>query len=277
MKNMSFIAPNSIISNSGNISQILSSGPTWSLNATGSMEKPLLSANKNTIAWQVTGSDGKISIIKQGQPIGVPYDQIETITLSPTGSDIMVLADLDGKKSIFKNGEKLADIPAEMIDGSYRSNGSEYVYQISHDNTLQLVMNGEVGEKKYEEIREVLLEDDGYSYGYFARPIGEKTYCLFTRYKGNLCGITSYMNPKLGADGGSILFAGKKDGSWSIYRNTEKIVKDTGYASEDIRYDYAFFDTTNPRTFLFIKKEGADGTYQLIKNGTLLPKKWKDV
>lgn len=145
------------------------------------------------------------------------------------------------------------------------------------DGVISIVINGYQGEKKYEEVRDVFLEEDGYSYAYFARPLGEKTYCLFTRYKGNICGLSAYMNPKIGADGGSILFAGEKNGTWSIYRNIEKIVKDTGYTSANINYDYAFFDVTNPRTFLFIKKESESGKYMLIKNGILLPQRWDDV
>jgi hypothetical protein len=64
------------------------------------------------------------------------------------------------------------------------------------------------------------------------------------------------MNPTLGADGSSVLFAGYKDGLWSLYRNTLRIVKNTGYTkTEGIASDYIFFDTTHPETYLFIEKD----------------------
>lgn len=122
-----------------------------------------------------------------------------------------------------------------------------------------------------EEVRETFLEKDGGSYAYFGRPLGEKYYCLFTRYKGNLCGIEAYMNPIVGADGGSIIFAGKKDGIWSIYRNTDTVIKNTNYTQEDISYDYAHYDATNPRTYLFIIYDKNTRTYTYLKNGTILP------
>jgi hypothetical protein len=122
-----------------------------------------------------------------------------------------------------------------------------------------------------EEVRETFLERDGGSYMYFGRPLGEKYYCLFTRYKGNLCGLEAYMNPILGADGTSIIFAGKKDGVWSIYRNTDTIVKNTGYTGTDIAYDYAYYDATNPRAYLFIIYDPTTQTYTYLKNGKILP------
>lgn len=55
----------------------------------------------------------------------------------------------------------------------------------------------EVVSRDLTEVREIFLEEDGGSYAYFGRPIGEDRYCLFTRYKGNLCGLQGYMNPTL--------------------------------------------------------------------------------
>lgn len=40
--------------------------------------------------------------------------------------------------------------------------------------------------------------------------------------------------------------------------------------------DYVFFDITNPRTYLFVKKDVQTHTYTLIKNGKILPGMWED-
>ncbi len=78
------------------------------------------------------------------------------------------------------------------------------------------------------------------------------------------------MNPRISADGGSLLFAGLKDKVWSIYRNTGIVVADTHYSRTNIHDDYVFFDITNPRQYLFVEKN-EDGSYSLRKNGKLLP------
>lgn len=79
------------------------------------------------------------------------------------------------------------------------------------------------------------------------------------------------MNPRFSADGSSILYAGYKDDVWGIYRNTDVLVRNTGYSNTDISGDYVFFDVTNPRTYLFVKKDISTGKYILIKNGKTLP------
>jgi WD40-like Beta Propeller Repeat len=128
----------------------------------------------------------------------------------------------------------------------------------------------------YDEIREVFLEKNGGSYAYFARPLGSSTYCLYTRYRGNICGLEGYMNPGFSADGSSIIFAGYREGIWSIYRNNERIVVNTQYSNSDISGDYFYFDATNPRSYIFIKRDPQIG-YSIIKNGKILPGIWKDI
>jgi hypothetical protein len=54
------------------------------------------------------------------------------------------------------------------------------------------------------------------------------------------------------------------------------VIRDTGYASNDITGDYVFFDITNPKQYIFLEK-GEDTTYKIRKNGKLLPQVWKDV
>lgn len=118
--------------------------------------------------------------------------------------------------------------------------------------------------KEFSEVRETFLEKSGNAYAFFARPIGESQYCIFTRFRGNLCRLTGYMNPRLGADGSSIIYAGLSGGIWGIYRNSDTIVQDTGYTHDDISGDYAFFDITNPKQYIFLEKN--DGKYQVRKN-----------
>lgn len=119
-------------------------------------------------------------------------------------------------------------------------------------------------DRKLDEIREIFLEKNSSGFAYFGRPQGEEKYCIFTRYRGNLCGFEGYMNPHTEADGVGIIFAGLREGKWSIYRNTAVFVANTGYTPQgDISYDYFFFDPTTPRNFLFIQHHGK--SYTLIK------------
>jgi hypothetical protein len=85
------------------------------------------------------------------------------------------------------------------------------------------------------------------------------------------------MNPHLGADGTSIVYIAKIDGIWSLYRNTSKLVRNIGYDPKTIDYDYAFYDTTNPRTYLIIERDPLSKKYRYRKNGELLPFLWDDV
>lgn len=59
----------------------------------------------------------------------------------------------------------------------------------------------------YDDVREVFLEKSGKSYAYFAKPVTSMRYCLYTKYRGTICGFDGYMNPRLSADGSSILYA----------------------------------------------------------------------
>lgn len=132
-----------------------------------------------------------------------------------------------------------------------------------------MVYDSGVFKNQFEEVRELFIEKNGNSYAFFARPLGDKKYCLFTRYRGNLCGLDGYMNPRLGADGGSVIYAGLKDGVWNIYRNTDIVVNDTKYHSANVQDDYVFFDITNPKQYLFIEKT-SDGKYLFRKNGKIM-------
>ncbi len=146
-----------------------------------------------------------------------------------------------------------------------------------HNGIIRLTYDGQLINRDLEEVRELYLGDD-WSYAYFARPLGEKRFCIFTRYRWSLCGLDWYMSPTVGADGTSILFAGYKDKVWSVYRNTLRVVKNTGYTKTGgISNDYVFFDTTRPETYLFLEKDAQTGTYQYRKNGKLIEKRWKDV
>lgn len=58
-----------------------------------------------------------------------------------------------------------------------------------------------------------------------------------------------------------MIFAGLRNNRWSIYRNINELIRDTGYKTrEDFSYDYFFFDPTNPRRYVFIEKL-TDGYY----------------
>ncbi len=243
----------------------------------GIMNTPLiLSRDKSTLVW-TSGQVGEKHIVKNGIPMESSYSKIDAIALSWNWQSIIALVSSGSEKSIIKNGIPVWVLPLGYISGSYISNGSHFLYSVEEKGIKKVVHDMEITSRDLSEIREVFLEEDGGSYAYFGRPIWEKRYCLFTRYKWNLCGLEWYMNPILWADGGSVIFAWKKDGIWSIYRNTDAVIKNTGYTAEKIEYDYAFFDTTNPRTYLFIERDPLSWLYRYRKNGILLPGIWKDI
>lgn len=69
-------------------------------------------------------------------------------------------------------------------------NGTESIYAVEQDSAIELIHNGAILDRKFDEIREIYLHADGGGYVYFGRPLGEQSYCLYTRYRGNLCGLT---------------------------------------------------------------------------------------
>ena len=236
----------------------------------------VLSKDRSTLAW-TSGKIGEKRIIKNGIPLEPTYSKIENIALSWNWQSIVALAISGSGRSIIKNGVLAGILPPEYISGSYISNGSHFLYIIEKNGIKKVVHDMEVVSRDLTEVREVFLEEDGWSYAYFGRPLGEERYCLFTRYKGNLCWLQGYMNPVLWADGGSLIFAWKKENIWSIYRNADEIIKNTGYMANTIAYDYVFFDTTNPRSYLFIQRDPSTWLYTYRKNGILLPWTWKDI
>jgi hypothetical protein len=169
-----------------------------------------------------------------------------------------------GELIVLKNGTPIENIRAGYREGSWKTNGSHSIYITRENDVERIIYDGVSIGKEFGEVRETFLEKSGNTYAFFARPIGESHYCVFTRFRGNLCDLTGYMNPRLGADGSSIIYAGLSGGIWSIYRNTDTVVRDTGYTHADISNDYVFFDITNPKQYVFL--ENNDGKYQVRKN-----------
>ncbi len=84
------------------------------------------------------------------------------------------------------------------------------------------------------------------------------------------------MNPVLEADNAGVIFVGLRNNKWSIYRNINELVKNSGYAVRpDISNDYFLFDSTNPRRYVFIEKL-ANG-YHINKMGKVLTDSWIDI
>jgi predicted membrane protein len=216
------------------------------------------------------------SLYKDGQIQSGSYEKAESITLSPSGIESTILRSTPTQREIVKNNIVIHRIYDGFIPSTYKSNGVHTFYAYENSGSIRAVYDGAMIENTFSEIREVFVSRDGGAYGFFARPLGEKKYCLLTRYSGNLCGLEGYMNPRLSADGSSILYAGLKDKTWKIYRNTYAIVQDTKYTHDDISGDYAFYDITNPKTYIFIEKN-TDGSYLVRKNWKIIPKTWKDV
>lgn len=103
---------------------------------------------------------------------------------------MLLVRDKDAILSIVKNGVKIQNIETGYISGSIRMNGTDSIYTIERDGIIEIVHNGSILDRKFDEIREIWLDTDGTGYVYFGRPLGEESYCLYTRYRGNLCGLT---------------------------------------------------------------------------------------
>lgn len=227
------------------------------------------------IIWKSKTGSG-YTLYKDGRDISEEFYSISDISPTSDGQSIMVLiGEIDGTRYIVKNGTRIQKITNEYIPWSIRMNGTDYIYAIDNQWVIELIHNGSVIDRKFDEIREIFLDRDGGGYVYFGRPLGEQTYCLYTRYRGNLCGLSGYMNPRQSPDS-SVIYAALRDGAWGIYRNASPIIRNTGYPSrEDISGDYVFFDITNPSYYLFIRS-GKDG-YNLYKKWAWIEGIYKDV
>jgi len=172
--------------------------------------------------------------------------------------------------AIYKDGTLWRNFDTWAIKNSFKTLGNHFIYQKEENNIKKIVYNDIPLSQELSEVREIFLQNNWSSYAFFWRPLGETKYCLFTRYRWNICGLEGYMNPRLGADGSSVIYAGLKDGTWSLYRNTDILVKNTGYRTlTTVENDYLFFDITNPRHYIFIIEQ-PDGKY-------ILRKEWKEV
>lgn len=230
----------------------------------------------NTFAW-ITKTLSGYAIQKDWVNTSESYRQIQGLSISKSGYDTIALAQgSSGELMVIKNGIPIENIRTGYREGSWKSNGSHSIYVAKNGDIWNIIYDGVSIGKEFDEVREVFLEKNGNSYAFFARPKWEKTYCLFTRFRWNLCGLTGYMNPQLGADGNSIIYAGLYKGIWGIYRNTDTIIQDTWYSRTDISHDYVFFDITNPKQYVFL--EYTDGEkYQIRKNWKIIPWIWDDV
>ncbi len=226
--------------------------------------------------WKSKTGSGYI-IYRDGIPQWKIYHSISHISTSSNGKSIMALIrEADGSSYIIKNELKIEKISNGYIENSLRMNGNSSIYAVEQNGYLELIYNGKIIDRKFDEIREIYLDRESDDYTYFGRPLGEQTYCLYTRYRGNLCKLNGYMNPRISPDGTGIIFAWLKDGAWGIYRNAIPIIRNTGYPNRDnISEDYVFFDITNPSYYLFIRH--TDSGYKLYKKWAWLDSTWKDI
>lgn len=216
----------------------------------------------NTKIW--TGS----SLYKNGELLYSATWSIGNISISKDGSSVMyTLKNTDDSISIIKNGIEIEKISKDYIINSLQMNGNNSIYKINQDGSIRIVYNGIILDRKFDEIREIFLDQESNWFVYFWRPLWEQKYCVYTRYRWNLCWIDAYMNPRLSADGASIVYAAFRNGSWWIYRNASPVISNTWYPNpDDISQDYAFYDITNPNYYLFIRK---------MTDGYRLYTKWK--
>jgi hypothetical protein len=235
------------------------------------------SGDGNHVAWTETQS-GTTSLYRDG--IQIPRTtsgSISRIALSDDGESIMTVEKwTDDITYLAKNGNIVETLSPNMIPTTLEINGIDSIYAVEQDGTISIIQNSTLSDRKLDEVREVFLGTRTGGYAYFGRPLWEKNYCLYTRYHGNLCGLSGYMNPRIAPDG-SIVYAGLKDGNWGIYRDTNALVRNTGYPNTgDISRDYVFFDMTNPKSYLFINWQVPEN-YRLYKRWAWVTWNWKDV
>jgi hypothetical protein len=245
---------------------------------TGIVSSPIvLSEDSGDLVWAENKGSEKF-IVKNGVRTGSGYPSIWNLTVSANWQNISFLTEMWGEKKIIRNDILIWNLSKNVLSGSYVSNGAHSLYVTKENATMDIHLDTSRVSRGLQDVREVFLEKNGGgSYAYFGKPVGEEKWCLFTRYKGNLCWLEWYMNPRLWADGSSIIFAWRKDGIWNIYRNTDSLTRDTGYSPLSVEYDYAFYDLTNPRTYLFITYDINTKKYSYRKNGKEIPGLWDDV
>lgn len=150
--------------------------------------------------WRVR-VDGQHIIYKNSRPVTEFFPNILRYAVSTDGNITMIVEDASFTKMVVKNNTVVHTMYPSYVQGTLRMNTSDVIYAIQNDDgSFSIVLNGMILERKLEEIREVFIEQNASGFAYFGRPQGESRYCLFTRYRGNLCGLESYMNPSLEAD-----------------------------------------------------------------------------
>lgn len=155
-----------------------------------------LSGDQKSVLWTEI-KNGKEYVIKNGLPHGDASDDIYTLSLSQNGESDMVLALSGADTIVMKDGRLMHTLSTDALTGSYISNGAHFLYLIEKSGIKKVLHDMLPVSRDLESVRETFLARDGGSYMYFGQPLGEKYYCLFTRYKGNLCGLEAYMNPIL--------------------------------------------------------------------------------
>ncbi len=247
---------------------------TWSYTEISDI---VISKEWNTIVWKSKSLNGWYNIYKNGEILW--NEEIEISNISISNNWKIVMYKTRGQDSwyyINKNWEKIEKILKWYIEDSIKMNWIASIYTVENEGNIEIIHNWKILDRKFDEVREIFMEHNSDSFVYFGRPLWAKTYCLYTSYRGNLCWLSGYMNPKLSADGTSVIYAGLKDDVWWIYRNATPVIRNTGYSNrEDISKDYAFFDITNPNYYLFIKH--TDNGYKLYTKWTWISGKLKDI
>lgn len=228
------------------------------------------------IFWRANVEGGQ-AIYKNNKKISETYPGILRYEISENWAIILVAEDHNHTKIVVKDGVVIHTISEDYVRGTLQMNASEVLYAVlnQENNTYSIVINGSKIDRELAEIREIFLEKNSNGFAYFGRMPNENSYCLFTRYKGNICGFIAYMNPSFNASGADVIFAANRSGNWAIYKNSDEFLAANYGGKLDISHDYFFFDATNPRYHIFVEKI-ADG-YIINKQGKKSQKIWQDI
>lgn len=215
------------------------------------------------------------NIFHNNENILLPYTSIIAMYRGHTPRETIALVKKGDTNMVVQNGEIFYPLHSSFLPGTFLSNGNDFLYQTEKYNYFQMNWNGETLSWLYEEIGPVILSESLSAYAFFARPIEHADWCLIVKKKNPVCWFEAIMHPVLSWDGWTLLFAWKKAWKWSIYRNGDALLSDTGYAPKYPSRDRFFIDPTTPSNYIFIVYDADTDTYSVNHSGKKLPQAWR--
>lgn len=240
-------------------------------------DDPHIITNNGEVVTLAFRSGAEWNIDVMGEKMVMPFSAISTIRVWNNLRDSVALIKNGEKYSIVQNNEIFYPVHSSFLPSTFQTNGNDFIFQTQKYNYLQVNWNGETLSWLYEEIGPVLISETASTYAFFGRPIDRSDWCLIVKKKNPVCWFEWFMDPILSADGWTILFAWKKDGTWSIYRNQEVIIKNTNYVPRYQSRDHFSIDPTTPSNYMFSMYDADTDTFTINHSGKNLAQAWRGI